>query len=298
MSSMPTGMTIRRTPKSRWIAADFHIHSIYSDGGFSPARILKYAALHFLDAIAIADHSEIKGALEGKSLAENHPELPLVLTAQEVSAGNRFHFLLINSYQSSSEFTKENIWDCLTEHRRLGGVTIVAHPWTMPNSKWARNCLRGLITADLVDGIELFNSAALNISDIRAIWERIWDEWIAPYKLGVFGGSDFHSLHKGRYIGTGRTYLKVYSPGEQGILDALRAKRCVAGLFGNQTNESGSVGPGLLWGQEPWSTELERFRGNLQKRLVTGLKHYPPAYRRLFLNLFDAGHYQFLEDLL
>ena len=298
MPSMTASINNAKTQKGRWITADLHIHSIYSDGGFSPAQILKYGAAHFLDAIAIADHSEIKGALEGKALADKHPELPITLSAQEVSAGNRFHFLLINSYQPHSDFTRENIIDLLTEHRRLGGVTILAHPWTMPNSKWARSCLRDLITADLVDGFELFNSASLEISDIRDIWERTWEEWIGPYKLGVLGGSDFHHLHKGRHIGTGRTYLAVYSPGEQGIIDALRARRCVAGLFSYRNSDTNSIENGLLWGQEPWSTALQKFRENLQKRLTTGLKHYTPAYRRLFLTLFETGNYQFLADLL
>ncbi len=298
MSNQTTGINIKKTPKGRWVTADLHIHSIYSDGGFTPAQILKYSASHFLDAVAIADHSEIKGALEGKVFAEKHPELPIILKAQEVSAGNRFHFLLINSCQPCSEFTRDNIMDRLAEHHRLGGVTVVAHPWTMPNSKWARSCLRDLIAADLVDGIELFNSAALDIPEIRNIWERIWEEWIGPYKLGVLGGSDFHHLHKGRYIGTGRTYLKVYSPGEQGIIDALRSRRCVAGLFSNRTNRADSIEAGLLWGQGPWLAELQRFRENLQTRLTTGLNHYTRAYRRLFLNLFEAGHYQLLADLL
>jgi hypothetical protein len=279
--------------KWRWVTADLHIHSIYSDGGFTPAQILKYAAAHFLDAVAIADHSEIKGAMEGKTLTEKELHLPLVLKAQEVSAGNRFHFLLVNCNTPQSDFNKENILSCLTEHRRQGGITILAHPWTMPDAKWARSCLRDLLAADLVDGIELFNSAALEISNVRDIWHRIWEEWIGPYQLAVFGGSDFHHLHKGRYMGTGRTYLKVYSYSEQGIIDALRARRCVAGLFGFKNDKES----GLLWGQEPWSADLQRFRENLQKKLI-GLSRYPSVYRRLFLNLYEAGHYQYLADLL
>ncbi len=298
MSNTGAGINIKKPNyKGRWVTVDLHVHSVYSDGGFTPAQILKYAEFHFLDAIAIADHSEIKGALEGKALRESDPELPLIITAQEVSAGNRFHFLLINSSKPRPEFTRDNILDNLDEHRRLGGITVVAHPWTMPNTKWTRSCLRDLITADLVDGIELFNSAALEIPDIRIIWRRIWEEWIAPNKLGVFGGSDFHNLHKGRYIGTGRTYLKVYAPGEQGILDALRARRCVAGLFGYPTKGEGSASTDLLWGQEPWSTDLQLFREKLRKRLA-GLNRYGAAYRRLFSSLFEAGHYQYLADLL
>lgn len=291
MANMVPGFNKKLNPKGRWITADLHIHSIYSDGGFSPARILKYATVHFLEAIAIADHSEIKGAIEGRTLAEKDPGMPLVLAAQEVSAGNRFHFLLINSSAPQPEFTKENIIDLLTNHRRLGGVTVVAHPWTMPNTKWARSCLKELITADLIDGIELFNSAALEISEVRDVWQRIWEEWIGPYQLAVLGGSDFHHLYKGRYIGSGRTYLKVYSRSVQGVLDALRARRCVAGLFGHQNDEE----EGLLWGQDPWSAELQRFRENLQKKLVDC---YLPDYQRFFSALYKGGHYQYLADLL
>jgi len=255
MSNIGAGFNNKKTyQKGRWVTADLHIHSVYSDGGFTPAQILKYAEVHFLDAVAIADHSEIKGALEGKALAEKDPELPLTITAQEVSAGNRFHFLLINSNKPYSEFTRDNILNSLVEHRRLGGITVVAHPWTMPKTKWTWSCLRDLIAADLIDGIELFNSAALEIPDIRTVWRRIWEEWIGPNKLAVFGGSDFHFLHKRRYIGTGRTYLKVYSPGELGIIEALRFRRCVAGLFGNPTDGEGSIGAGWIAEQTRYAT--------------------------------------------
>ncbi|NLY74032.1 MAG: CehA/McbA family metallohydrolase [Firmicutes bacterium] len=297
MLNLRTGINFKKSYQNgRWITADLHIHSIYSDGGFTPGQILKYAAHHFLDVVAIADHSATEGGLEAKSLGKGKPELPLAIMAQEVSAGDRFHFLLLNCGEPQSDFNRDNLGDRLAEHRRQGGVTVLAHPWTMPKAKWARSCLRDLIAADLIDGFELFNSASLNIPDISEVWRRLWEEWIAPYKLGVFGGSDFHHLRKGRYIGTGRTYLKVFAPGEAGIIDALRARRCVAGLFGHQRPAELQSDAGLIWGREPWLSELQWLRDSLQQKM-TELNRFAPAYRKLFVNLFEAGHYQLLADL-
>ena len=53
----------------RWVAADLHIHSVYSGGCLTPAEIIGEAQQRLLEVAAIADHFQVKGALEGKQLA-------------------------------------------------------------------------------------------------------------------------------------------------------------------------------------------------------------------------------------
>ncbi len=51
---------------------DLHIHSYYSDGTMSPAEIIQEAKSKGLDKIAITDHNEIRGLLEGLKLEPNY----------------------------------------------------------------------------------------------------------------------------------------------------------------------------------------------------------------------------------
>ena len=49
--------------------ADMHIHSIYSDGTFSPAEIVRTARASGVELISVCDHNEIRGTLEAMALA-------------------------------------------------------------------------------------------------------------------------------------------------------------------------------------------------------------------------------------
>lgn len=50
--------------------ADMHIHSLYSDGSFSPAEIVRRARAAGVELISICDHNEIRGTLEAEPLAK------------------------------------------------------------------------------------------------------------------------------------------------------------------------------------------------------------------------------------
>src|SRR5262245_65646252 len=52
--------------------ADLHVHSHWSDGMQSPERIIK-AASGRVDVLAITDHDEIQGAIDGRDYALRHP---------------------------------------------------------------------------------------------------------------------------------------------------------------------------------------------------------------------------------
>jgi predicted metal-dependent phosphoesterase TrpH len=49
--------------------ANFHVHTYWSDGIYSPKSILKYASRHGIKVMSFTDHNEIRGTLKGFDLA-------------------------------------------------------------------------------------------------------------------------------------------------------------------------------------------------------------------------------------
>lgn len=284
--------------EERWVTVDLHVHSVYSGGELTPGEILKSVQTALLDAVAICDHNEVKGALEAQSIGRSNPDYPLVIMGQEISAGDHFHFLLLGS-RAPGEVSRNRLVEKVREHHDTGGAVILAHPWTMPKSSWAMGCLKDLITANLLDGVELFNSAATEVSKCSSEMRSFWEEWVAPNNLGVAGGSDFHYRKQGRSLGAGRTYLKILGPGEAGILEALRARRFVAGLFGPKCLNLDWIGSGtnLIFGAEPWFGELKQLRDYLRNYLE-GSGIFDPNRKRFLVGMLEGGHFQLVRDLV
>ncbi len=58
--------------------ADLHIHSYHSDGKYSPAEIVFYAAQNHLDVIALTDHDTIDGLADAREATLRYPSLTLI----------------------------------------------------------------------------------------------------------------------------------------------------------------------------------------------------------------------------
>lgn len=282
----------------RWQCVDLHVHSIYSGASFTPLEILNRAGAAFLDAVAISDHNEVRGAIEGQIISGSTPGLPTVLSSQEVSAGDHCHFLLVGSMRAQADVNRAKLPEILYKHRQTGGAVILAHPWTAFKNNWFKGLCRELLAGNLLDGMELYNASVLELT--QDAWVReLWEDWIVPNQLAVAGGSDFHYRNKERKIGAGRTYLKVYEPGEKGLMDALRSRRCVAGLCGDfQIDLPGvKVGGNVYLGQEPWWSEFWDLINVLRYRVAQRERADSPAACFL-LQLIAAGHFQAVADLL
>jgi hypothetical protein len=284
----------------RWVSIDLHVHSIYSGGSLTPLEILNSAGRALLDAVAISDHHEVRGAIEGQIIAETTPFLPLVVASQEVSAGEHCHFLLIGSTKAQPAIGRNQIVEAVRLHRQGGGAVILAHPWTALKNSWVKGLLRELIAERLLDGMELGNSSIFELERGNTGGVRtIWDEWVLPYQLAVVGGSDYHYADRNRVIGGGRTYLKVSAPGETGIIEALRARRAVAGLFGSSELDLPGLASGkrIFLGLEPWRGEIIRLNTSLQRTLMDG-RRFAPKTARILWQLVETGHFQAVRELI
>jgi predicted metal-dependent phosphoesterase TrpH len=283
----------------RWVTADLHVHSSYSGGSLTPAELLVLGGAQLLAAIGIADHDRVEGAAEGERFAESNPGYPLVIPAQEISLGDHFHLLAIGSREAWGGNNRKQLSEKLKIHHDNGGAVILAHPWTVPKTSWAAGCLRELLNGNVIDGIELFNASLLEFPNGESQLKPVWEELVVPHRLGVTGGSDFHYHRQGRRLGTGRTYLKVSRPGLAGIIEALRERRTVAGMFSYRPFDFGSFGAGyhVLLGNEPWYGELKRMAVGLRNQI----KRFPKwnqEKQKILNRLMVGGHYQFVGDLL
>ncbi len=266
----------------------------------SPAEILEFAGRRLFEAIGISDHYETRGALEARLHRAADRSLPEVIISQEVSAGDHFHLLVIGDAQPWPEQNRCQLLDALAEHHQKGGAVILAHPWTMPRTGWAAEYLKLLLDQEILDGVEMLNASITELSrselaDLKCLWE----EEFAPRRLGTFGGSDFHHLRKGQLIGTGRTYLKVEEPHTFGIMEAILARRAVAGLCTPVCSDLDWLGSGFQFycGCTPWYEEIlhqiDFLRGYIATLSGSG------RYRKGFLTrLLADGQFQQVYDLI
>ncbi len=105
---------------------DPHIHSTHSsDSSASPRDIVKKARDIGLDAIAVADHNTIKGAMNTIKEAKDFEDF-VVVPAMEISS-SKGHIVALGIKEDvkqglSPEETVERI-------RALGGIAVAAHPF-------------------------------------------------------------------------------------------------------------------------------------------------------------------------
>ncbi|HEX3044045.1 MAG TPA: CehA/McbA family metallohydrolase [Bacillota bacterium] len=301
----------RTTPTTgRWIVADLHVHSTYSGGSLTPAELVKNAQMHLFDAIAITDHNQIVGAIEAKQIANTVQtgaaifngaanDLEIIIS-QEISLGDHFHLLVLGAQEAWTGANRSKLVEKIHQSHDAGAVIILAHPWTLPKSSWAFGCLEDLLAGNLVDGVELFNASILESQEQGAkTLTSIWENLIVPHHLAVTGGSDFHYYKQGRQLGAGRTYLKVSGKGGTGIMEALRNRRTVAGLFNYRPFDLGQFGTGngTIWGRDPWYSELRELGAVLNLQINNSMVLNPTRQTAL-IRLMGAGHYQMVQDLM
>ena len=286
----------------RWVVADLHVHSSFSGGSLIPQELLVMAGTQLLDVVAITDHYQVQGAITAEKFTKANPSMPLVIVSQEISLGDHFHLLVHGSKESWEGQHRKTLLEKLYDHHRNGGAVILAHPWTIPKTSWAADCLRSLLQDKVIDGAELFNSSILDFVDQAEFKLRsVWEELIIPHQLAIVGGSDYHYHRQGRQIGAGRTYLWVNSPGVSGIMEALRNRRTVAGLFSYRPFQAGNFGTGyrLIFGNEPWYGELRSLITKSEQRIALIRSSRNGRDRRRWLSaLMAAGQYQGVWDFL
>jgi predicted metal-dependent phosphoesterase TrpH len=195
---------------------DPHIHSTYSsDSTASPRDIVKKAKSIGLDAIAVADHNTIKGALATVEEAKKIDNF-VVIPAMEISS-SKGHIVALGIKEDVKKGLSPE--ETVKKIRELGGIAIAAHPFVS-----YREGLCDHVKELDIDAIETLNSRyVFGYSNWRA--KNLAEKRNIP----EIGASDAHFLGA---IGSCVTELDADLSSESIIEGILSGK---TNVFGDRT---------------------------------------------------------------
>lgn len=242
--------------------ADFHMHTTYSDGLEPPELVAAAARERGLDIIAVTDHNHFDGSVMARQRAQEMGLDLTVILGEEYSMGfSPMHILalgtekpigreFLSANQMKSEKVRQivgenphlscdaNAYACtqvlLDEVKRMGGVSILAHPYWKPifldgsRVDTPENLFIELAKDRRFDGIELVSgsrSTEWNVSNLQASLSR---EMLGGENVPVIGITDSHRYTTDRICG--RHYTVVIAPSKEAedVMTAVRSGNCVA----------------------------------------------------------------------
>jgi predicted metal-dependent phosphoesterase TrpH len=183
-------------PGATYAIADVHTHTMYSDGQDSPLAVLQEAVRRGIRVLAITDHDTIEGALQAAALAQGNPDLPDVITGEEVSSrAGHILGLFLNSWippALSAEETVERIHD-------QGGIAVAPHAF------WRSG--RYGVGPQILDRVPFDAIELINGAPAPSMWRanRRASGYNRGRGLAAVGGSDAHSR---RALGWGSTLFQ------------------------------------------------------------------------------------------
>ena len=165
--------------------ADLHMHTVYSKDSLSkPQDMLGRAVKAGLNAIAITDHDEIKGAIEAAGVARVLHLSIQVIVGEEV--GTDEGDLLV--YFLKKRIAPGKLSDVLAEVKKQGAVCCAAHPYDFARHGIALDKIPAKELAS-INAIEAFNARVSRKSqNTRAL------EFAAANGKAMLAGSDAHHV--------------------------------------------------------------------------------------------------------
>ena len=215
------------------IAADFHVHAFFGDGGVPPWEIAREASRRKLDAIVISNHNQLLAARLGQLGSRIYPagQRALVIPAQELTTP-QFHMIAAGITQTID--WRLTAGQAITAIHGQGGVAIAAHPGREASRAFDDDALR------LLDGTEVAHPAGRRIAAAERELREFFDRSAAVKpSIAPIGSSDFHF---GGTLGQCRTFVFADEVSVAGVLDAVRRGATVASDgFGQLTGDPARV---------------------------------------------------------
>ena len=179
--------------------ADLHLHTIYSyDGTATVPAVLRRAKELGLNVIAITDHDEIAGALEGVKLASHYGVEVIPGSEITTAEGDLLALFIHEKIQPGL-----SLIETLLRVNEQGGVAVAAHPMAGGmgmKSLTPASILRALkhpVAKKVLIGIETYNGTA--IDRVSNHYARIFANTL---NIAHTGNSDAHIIDT---IGFGAT---------------------------------------------------------------------------------------------
>jgi predicted metal-dependent phosphoesterase TrpH len=171
---------LRAALPSGWVRVDMHSHTMYSGDSTTTLDEIEEAVVACgIDVLCVTDHNAIKGAQE---LAARLPCRVIVGEELRTHAGEIIGLFLRERipFGTPPREAAEAI-------RAQGGVVYVPHPFDPMRRNMAEEPLRELISAGLVDAVEVFN-AKTSLPSLNAKAAAL----AAEFDLACGAGSDAH----------------------------------------------------------------------------------------------------------
>jgi hypothetical protein len=244
-------------PGLHTLKADFHLHTVFSDGNLWPTTIVQEAWRDGLDVIALTDHAEYTPHAAdvkvdaGRSYAVARPladELGLILVpgieitkpdppkASLVLPEGSAHFNALFVKDANVLNVPGDLMEALRRAKAQQAFVFWNHPrFRVARAQWFPQVARAFDAA-LFDGMELVNGPDF--------YEEAYP-WIAERRLAILANSDAHDPMPPRSTEFRRpmTLLFAKSVDLDGVRDALESRRTAAWLgddvWGNETHLRG-----------------------------------------------------------
>ncbi len=183
---------------------DLHVHSKYSpDGRGEIDEIIRVAKAKGLQGVAIVDHNEVKGSLQGRKATLTGNDF-VAIRGSEVSSSEG-HVLAYGIQESIPRGLP--VVEVVEHVKAQGGVAVAAHPYRF----WS-GLGEGPVRRVPFDGVEIHNARSLIGHNSRA------RDLASELKLPRTAGSDAHTPGE-----IGRATVTILEDGlaEEGILEAV-----------------------------------------------------------------------------
>jgi predicted metal-dependent phosphoesterase TrpH len=202
-----------------WYRGDLHLHSIYSDGQWTPAELVEQAQANGLDFMGTSDHNTNAAT---RVFGRYVPDGFLVISGEEVTTRNG-HWLATGTtpgtwidWRYRRQDRQLGRFTDLT--RNLGGVAIAAHPFVpVAGTRWDFRP-----SWHHMDAVEVWNGPWSGFN------QKSVDAWHAKLVRGHFtpgvGNSDSH--HSGQVVGLPQTVYRADTLSTAAITDAVRGGHC------------------------------------------------------------------------
>ncbi len=243
--------------------ADLHCHTTFSDGCEAPELVAASARERGLDIIAVTDHNEFLGSVVARERAQamglnltvilgeeyslEYSPMHILALGTDEAIDRRFITRRVLETEEASRILADSpklICDLtafaatqalLTEVARLGGVSILAHPYWKPIwSNGARMDAPESLFIELgkhrrFDGIELVSGSPREEFDTSVMQAALAQQILGSLEgVPVIGITDSHAFTSDLIAGEHFTVVIAPSRESSDVLDALCAGRCVA----------------------------------------------------------------------
>jgi hypothetical protein len=206
------------TEDAQWLRGDLHMHTVYSDGQYTPDEQIEIALEQGLDFIFFSDHNTDSSNNIMGSFQHFAPDLLIGRAIEVTTRGGHWQALGLDPgqvvewrYQEGEGYIQ-----AAQEVRRRGGLVSINHPFAECSA-----CNWVIDDWDHNDAIEVWN-AQWDVEDEQAVAK--WQEQLVNGKFTTaVGGSDSHSPPALNGVPT--TAVRSRGKSQSAIIEGIRAGR-------------------------------------------------------------------------